>query len=247
MQGCWNRLKAEWYRKGLDYSTLPQLAASFILPRTEDCKTFIDVGAGCGTLAIPLARAGKLVTALEPSSSMLGILKRDIASEKLKGITTVQAAWGEKPVKAHDVLICANVPGLLKDPLAFLPEAVKTVKKAVFLIENADPEADKFYYKELYPLLFGRAFEKRSDYFVTYAALHAMGIYANVEIIDYNFDQPFDDVEEAVTFWKEYIGIVTEEHDARLKKFLTTKLVKRRKLLFARFKKKSAIIWWRKK
>ena len=65
-------------------------------------------------------------------------------------------------------------------------------------------------------------------------------------MIEYDFDQPFDDMDEAVEFWKEYLGIVTEEHDAELRGFLSKKLVRKKGALLARFHKRSAVIWWKK-
>jgi hypothetical protein len=53
-------------------------------------------------------------------------------------------------------------------------------------------------------------------------------------------------MDEAVEFWKEYMGIVTEEHDGKLRGYLGKKLKKIRGGLIAKFHKKSAIIWWRK-
>lgn len=245
MKGFWNRLKAQWYRKGLEYNSLPNVALSFILPRAGSASTFLDIGSGCGTLAIPLARAGKKVTAIDSSRAMIDILEEDIRKDGIKNIKPLLAAWGDVEVKPHDVVLCANCPTLLREE-SFLKETDRLARKMVFLIEGADPDSDKFYYKELYPLLFNKPFEKRTDYLKTYTALHDMGIFANVEIIDYDFDQPFDDIDEAVEFWKEYIGIVTEEHDRTLREFLEKKLIKSKGLLFARFHKKSAIIWWRK-
>lgn len=245
--GYWNKLKAGWYRRGLDYSDFPTAALEVMLPRLKGVKTILDVGAGCGTLALPLARKGFSVTALEPSEAMRNVLKEDVAKEKLRNVKTLAGEWGAVTVKPHDALLCANVPELLKEPEAFIKAADAIARKTVFLIVNADPNSGKFYYKELYPLLFNKEWGIRSDYLKTYTALHAMGIFANVEIIDYDFDQPFDDMDEAVTFWKEYIGIVTEEHDAKLRGFLEKKLVKKGRLLLARFHKKSAVIWWRKK
>ncbi|MBI5885846.1 MAG: class I SAM-dependent methyltransferase [Deltaproteobacteria bacterium] len=246
--GYWNTLKAGWYRRGLDYSDFSTTALKVMLPRlkAEGVKTVIDVGAGCGTLTLPLARKGFSVTALEPSEAMLEILKTDVKKARLRNIKTLHGEWGKVAAKPHDALICANVPELLKEPRSFIETASPLVKKLVFLIVNADPKGDKFFYKELYPLLFNRQWEPRSDYLKTYAALHELGIYANIEMISYDFDQPFDDINEAVTFWKEYIGIVTEEHDARLKTFLQKRLVKRGRILLARFHKRSAVIWWRK-
>jgi SAM-dependent methyltransferase len=246
MRGYWNRIKAGWYHRGLRHSTLPDAALSIILPRAGDVRTFLDVGAGCGALSVPLARAGKRVTALDPSQAMLELLDEDIRKEGLRDIRTLIGAWGEAPVKPHDAVICANVPELLKDPAPFLRDADRLARKMVVIIEKADPASDKFYYKELYPLLFNRPFAERSDYLKTYAALHAMGIFANVEIIEYDFDQPFDSLDEAMEFWKEYLGIVTEEHDCALRGFLAKKLVRVKGGLMARFHKKAAVIWWRK-
>lgn len=246
-KGFWNRLKALWYKKALKYSQLPETFLSFMLPLSADAKSFLDVGAGCGTLSLPLARAGKKVTALDPSPAMIEILNEDIKTEGLKNIKTVLAAWGEVEVKPHDVIICANVPELLKGSVEFLKDADELANKAVFFVENADPRADKFYYKELFPLIFKKPFGEKTDYLKTYVDLHRLGIFANVNIIEYDFDQPFDDMDEAVEFWKEYMGIVTEEHDKKLRGFLEKKLERTRSGLVAKFHKKSAIIWWMKK
>ena len=242
----WNRLKAGWYKKALKYSGLPDTFLSFMLPLTSGAKTFLDVGAGCGTLAMPLARAGNKVTALDPSPAMLEILNEAIRKEGLKNIKTILGAWGEVEVKPHDVIICSNVPELLKGSVQFLKDADRLAKKAVFFVENADPRADKFYYKELFPLIFKKPLGEKTDYLKTYVDLHSLGIFANVNIMEYDFDQPFDDLAEAVEFWKEYMGIVTEEHDNALRGFLEKKLEKTRGGLTAKFHKKSAIIWWTK-
>lgn len=245
-KGFWNTLKANWYQKGLKYNGLPKAALNIILPGTRGSKTFLDVGSGCGTLAIPLAKAGKKVTALDPSPAMIRLLNEEIKDKRLKNIKTINAAWEEVAMKSHDVIICANVPELLKDSTDFLKQADALAKNAVFLIEGADSNADKFYYKELHPLLFNKPFLPRADYLKTYTDLHGLGIFANVEIIEYNFDQPFDHMEEALEFWKEYMGIVTAEHDEKLINFLKKKLEKFKGGLIAKFHKKSAIIWWRK-
>jgi SAM-dependent methyltransferase len=244
-KGFWNKLKAGWYRRGLDYSDMAATIVPIILGRAEGARSVLDVGAGCGSLALPLGKAGLRVTALDPSKAMLDILAEDARKEGLKNIKPVQAGWGEVELKRHDVVLCANVPVLLKGSESFLAEACDAARKYVFIIESADPGGDKFYYKELYPLIWGKPFPKRDDYLRTYTTLHSMGIFANVELVEYDFDQPFDDITEALGFWKEYMGIVTEEHDAKLREYLDSKLVKKKGVLLARFHKKAAVMWWR--
>ncbi|MFQ5329346.1 MAG: class I SAM-dependent methyltransferase [Thermodesulfobacteriota bacterium] len=244
--GFWNSIKAAWYVRGLAHSTLPAQSLEIILPTTEGSSTFLDVGSGCGTLAVPLALAGKQVTAIDPSSAMIDLLQKEAAQRGLDNLKALKSGWEEYDKSPHDVLICANVPDLLKGPTTFLREADLCARKAVFIITGADPGADKFYYRELYPLLFNREFPRRDDYLTTYRTLHDLSIFANVEIIDYNFDQPFDNIDEALSFWREYLGIVTDEHDRALASFLAEKLEEGGDGLIARFRKKAAIIWWRK-
>src|SRR3990167_7198183 len=88
MEGFFNRLKAGWYRRGLDYSDFPKIVVPFMLSKDKRLKTFLDVGSGCGSLAIPLARAGKTVTALDPSPAMIEILNEEIKKQRLKRIKT---------------------------------------------------------------------------------------------------------------------------------------------------------------
>jgi len=243
--GFWNTLKAKWYKRGLEGSTFPSVVAPFIIGHAVGAETFLDVGAGCGSLAVPLAEAGKSVTALDPSAAMIAILQEDIKRKGLSNIKTVISPWKPGAVGPHDAVICANVPGLLKGQEGFLREAAETARMYVFLIEGADPGADKFYYRELYPLIFNRDFGPRRDYLATYDALHRMGIFANVRIVEYDFDQPFDSLDEAVEFWKEHMCIVTEEHDRVLREFLERKLEREKGRLVSRIHKKSAIIWWK--
>ncbi len=246
MNTFWNVTKVRWYKEGLKYSTLPEKALEIILPETEDCETFLDVGSGCGTLSIPLAESGKKVTAIDSSKAMIRALQDEIKERKIKSIDTIEAAWGDVEIKPYDVILCANVPGLLKDSTGFLEKSNNLAKKAVFLIVGVDPHADKFYYKELYPLLFNKAFSPKKGFIEMYSSLNNMGIFANVKIIEYNFDQPFKGMDEAIAFWKEYIPLSTDEHDKTLTTFLERKLKKTKAGLIAKFRKKSAIIWWRK-
>ena len=71
-----------------------------------------------------------------------------------------------------------------------------------------------------------------------------MKIYADVSIVQYDFDQPFSDLDEAVDFWKEYIPLADNTHDDLLSKFLRTKLERSKNGLIARFNKRSAVITW---
>ena len=91
----------------------PVLGALLELVRPGE--TWLDVGAGAGRYALPLARAlarsGGSVVALDPSASMLGAL-REIAEEHgIANVRTVEARWPTPDPRtlASDVVLIAHV------------------------------------------------------------------------------------------------------------------------------------------
>ncbi|HBT94830.1 MAG TPA: hypothetical protein DEB24_01380 [Coriobacteriia bacterium] len=82
------------------YAGMSAYAESFIdLLDADPGSSFLDMGCGSGTLAIPLARAGHRVVAADFSQGMLAELERSIAAEGLDAVTTVRldfnAPWSE--------------------------------------------------------------------------------------------------------------------------------------------------------
>jgi hypothetical protein len=137
------------------------------------------------------------------------------------------------------------VAPIFSDLLGFLTTAEPLARRALALVQNVGPGTEKFYFGELYPLLLGRPYPARQDYLRTLTLLHSLGIYANVQIISYHFDQPFADFEEAVDFWKEHMHLTDAEQERRLVGFLQTKLQRVGSRLIAPLPRRSAVIWWR--
>ena len=74
-----------------------------VAPYTSPRKTLIDVGAGAGRHALPLAERLEWVTAVEPSEGMRAqIPPRD-------NMTVIASTWEEAEVAPADLIICAHV------------------------------------------------------------------------------------------------------------------------------------------
>jgi SAM-dependent methyltransferase len=70
----------------------------------------LDIGAGPGTLALPLARRAKRVSEVEPSLAMVERLKRHIDEEGISNIRIISAPWEElsdEEVGRHDLVIAS--------------------------------------------------------------------------------------------------------------------------------------------
>jgi hypothetical protein len=215
-------------------------------PRLDDCRTALDVGAGCGALAIPLARRRLAVTALEPSPAMAGALRQWAAEARLGTMAVVEAAWGEVPVGPHDLVLCAHVGSLLRADSDFLREVGRVARRLVVLVRDVTSAADgdKFFYGELYPRLLGRPYGGRGEADDPVAALRSLGLRPTVREIAYRSDQPFTDLAEACDFWMAYLGLSDEGSRAYLAGFLRERLVRRDGGWVAPFRKRAAVITW---
>jgi hypothetical protein len=211
-------------------------------PRLDACRTALDVGAGCGALAIPLARRGLSVTALEPSPAMVRAL-RGWAAEAGREIAVVEAAWGEHPVPVHDLVLCAHVGNLLRD-LDFLQEIGSVARHHVVLVRDLSATAggDKFFYRELYPVLLGRPYGGPGEAEDTVAVLRSLGVRPAVREIEYRSDQTFADLAEACDFWMTYLGLSDAGSRAYLAGFLGERLVRGDGGWIAPFRKRAAVI-----
>lgn len=95
--------------------TLQQLVDKAILtPETR----VLDIGAGPGSWALPMARICAHVTALEPSGGMIDILSERVEEEKVNNISIVQKTWQETDLaekgweKKFDLVFASMTPGI---------------------------------------------------------------------------------------------------------------------------------------
>ncbi len=241
----WTPRRARWFNQAVQISDFPAQTLKALEPVLVGCRSVLDVGAGVGALSVPLARTVEAVTAMEPSPAMLEALRENLARHHLRNVTCIPAAWGKTEVPPHDLILVANVSSIFADLLGFLTTAEPLARRAITLVQNVGPGTEKFYFGELYPLLLGRPYPGRDDYLRTVTLLHSLGIYANVQIIGYHFDQPFADLAEAVDFWKEQMRLTEPEQERRLVGFLQSKLQRVGSRLVAPMRRQSAVLTWR--
>ncbi len=99
-------------------------------------RRLLDVGAGTGRYAVPLAGVAAAVTAVEPSPGMRARLERRLAEAGVSGVAVVPAAW---PVEVpwHDVALVAHAIYGTRDIGAFLDglEAAAALRIVVMRVE----------------------------------------------------------------------------------------------------------------
>jgi len=128
-------------------------ALDALLALADPDETWLDIGAGAGRYALPLALHVNAVIAVEPSASMRNALRTGRAEHGLDNVTIVGAAWpaalgelGEVPVA--DVSLIAHVGYDIEDIGPFL-DAMETAASrlcvAVMTDQSPASVADPFW------------------------------------------------------------------------------------------------------
>ncbi len=117
----------------------PEIVAALrALVRPDD--TLLDIGAGTGRFALPLAAHVRHITALDRSEQMLATLERKAAAQGITNIETLQSRWAEAQIAPHDVVLAAFVPGPQEDIAAQLGNMAEAARRTLIVIQG-DPSA----------------------------------------------------------------------------------------------------------
>ncbi len=200
----WDKKAAAYRRATRDDHQATDRDLGFIEVRPGD--TVLDMGAGTGRLAVPLAGRVAHVTALDPSGGMLSILRERMEQAGFRNYSCVQMRWEDveigRDIQKHDVVIAAFSLGFY-DLGAALDKLDRAARRRVYLFWHAGewrgPEE-----MVLYRAVFGEegALQKGyPDYIYPVNILHDAGIYTNVTIYPALWKSSYVSVDEAVETW----------------------------------------------
>jgi len=243
MTEFWNK-RSRRYSESLKYNDRSMKMISKL--DIDPACTVLDIGAGPGTLTIPLAGIVKHVTVVEPSSGMLACLRGNAADEGLANITCINKKWEDATTGAdldlYDVVIASYSLAML-DMKAALSKMNEVAKRSVYLFTFAGGRA--WDYNELWPRLYGEEYRAAPDYIYIYNILHGMGIHADVEITDTEYKERFSSMDEAVEQWMDNLESTTPEAEEVIRSYLKDNLVQEDGAFWSKHKMNGAMINWR--
>lgn len=187
-------------------------------------STVLDIGAGTGKWAIQLARHAKRVTALEPSPTMLELLRKNIAAEGLTNIEVVQGEWPQVPVAVHDVSLCSHAMYGSPDLKGFIDAMQAATRHTCVLLLRA-PRLDGVM-GQASQHIWGHPYDS-PDWQVAFNALVQMGIFANVLMEEPAHWEPWihASLDDALADTKRRLGLDREaRHDEYLRDLLRRRL-----------------------
>ncbi len=214
------RTQDRWAAKDTSREFLVALLKSLPAP------ALLDIGAGSGKWAVPLAPFARHVTAVEPSAAMRTRLQEHLAKRNIENVTIVPEAWPCKTT-AHDVTLCSHsVYGF--DDFEGLVRGIEAVTRhtCVWLMRAPPPDgimADAARH------VLGHPYDS-VNFQIAFNALLQMGIFPNVLMEDPRTWDPWthDSVAEALAEVKRKLRLYDDTtHDAFLKDLLERRLIRR--------------------
>lgn len=144
----------------------------------------LDVGCGAGTMAHPLSKLVKHVTAIDFSPAMLDLLQQYSRQQGIANIDTHLLAWEDDwaaaGVKPHDVAIASRSLAVNDDVEATLRKLSCFARQWVFItLPVGNGPSDSRVLDAV-----GRPRNDNPDYIYIYNLLYQLGVYANVSIIE---------------------------------------------------------------
>jgi SAM-dependent methyltransferase len=123
-------------------------ALNYLRALVQPGETWLDIGAGGGRYALPLARLAREVIVVEPSDGMLSVLREGMAEHDITNIRIINSRWPMDPPPPADVAFIAHVGYDIEDIGPFLDAMEASAKRlcvAVLLAESPAQVAAPFW------------------------------------------------------------------------------------------------------
>lgn len=187
----------------------------------------LDIGAGPGTIAIPLAKRVGEITAVEPAAGMVNVLKERIQEEGVKNIRIVQSGWEDVDIErdlegAYDIVI-ASLSLNMMDMREAARKMTAVCSGTVNLYWFADMPFWERNYFEVWPEMHGNRYHPGPKVDCLFMLLCQMGIYPDVTMMPLDKEYRFSRPEEMFDHFRTRFGVTTDNQEDVMVRHLLAK------------------------
>jgi SAM-dependent methyltransferase len=193
------------------------------LPVTPSSRV-LDIGAGPGTLAIPLSPRVREITAVEPAAGMTKVLRRRLEEENIGNIRVVPLPWEEvdpdRDLHGPYDLVIASLSLSMPDIREAIMKMVRVASGSVHLFWFVDPPFWEKSYSATWPALHGVPFSPGPKADCLFMVLTQMGIYPDVQmrVLDKRYRFPSRD--EMYDHFRSRFGVRDSRQEEVMREYL---------------------------
>lgn len=142
----------------------------------------LDIGAGTGRHAVPLAARAARIVALEPSAAMRERLSARLSEDAISNVDVVDGEWPATRVSVVDVAYSAHVVYGVTNLPAFLEAMTAVSRRACALLLKLRAPSDAL--AEVYEAVHGAARPRKPAALEAFAVLHQLGLAASLTVVE---------------------------------------------------------------
>jgi 2-polyprenyl-3-methyl-5-hydroxy-6-metoxy-1,4-benzoquinol methylase len=206
----------------------------------------LDVGAGAGRYSMPIARAVRRVTAVEPSPRMRAELARAAAERGLGNLTIVPGRWEDAEVEPHDVAFAANVLYFVADAVRFIEKLERSARRACFILHRVEERATPLL--PLWERIWGRPRPPEPGALDLLNLVYSLGICADFQLAAPTPPARYDNFDEALAEARRLLELPADDRtrDVVIRPYLSDLLLQGDGYVEYPAGPRMAILSWRK-
>lgn len=228
----------EWYELQLEHNKYTGVLLDKVQRHLDKHSTVLDIGAGTGAFALPLARLVKAVTVVEPSAEMLARLHRNMDTTNIRIINKHWEDVDIKEIGRYDLVLAAHSLYGIVDIETELKKMLAAANGRFCFIIRVGRQN---FYADTWRRFKGEEFHSPPGFIHLYNLLYELGLAANVEMVQTSRDQVYLNIEQAVKHWRVRLNLAPEKED-ELRAYLLDFLKERGRKLYWREERPTAVI-----
>jgi SAM-dependent methyltransferase len=210
----------------------------------------LDIGAGPGTLAIPIAPLVKEVTAVEPGAGMISVLNERARREGITNITCIQKRWEDidstRDLSGYYDVVIASLSLTMNDIRDALEKMDAASSGYVYLFWFVDMPFWERMYADLWEPLHGSKYYPGPKADCLFGVLYQLGIYANIEMLPLKKEYRFTTHDDMTAFFRRRFNVTTPAQEIALDRYLSPLFRHEDNAVVVSGVSTFAKIWWKK-
>jgi ubiquinone/menaquinone biosynthesis C-methylase UbiE len=186
----------------------------------------LDIGAGPGTLALPIAPLVREVVAVEPAEGMVSVLEEHLARDGITNVRTVRKRWEEIDPATDlelpfDIVIASFSITMEEIEVALMKmDAVTAPGGIVALYWFLDPSFYEVHSAVLWPVLHGAPYRAGPKADLLFLVLVQLGFLPHVDVLAFSRTYRFADLDEALDHFASRFSAEDEEQRSCLRSYI---------------------------
>jgi SAM-dependent methyltransferase len=187
----------------------------------------LDIGAGPGNVAIPVAKIAARLTAVEPAPGMAAVLREQIALENMDNIQFINKKWDdvdkEELQPPYDLTFASFSMGMI-DLKASIEKMMEVTLGTIAIFWHAGIQSWDQESMELWPLLHSKPYYPVPESNIIFNLLYSMGIYPDVKVLRHTRKTMYDSFETALETYADHYDAKDPAQLRVLEEYLEKKL-----------------------